>query len=137
MENWFEDYRQRVKINRAIGLVIALTPVAFYLMAWVFSSVEVEITSIIMTFIAIIFAPSMLLSCNKYRRYNGHLIVLYIAPIKNYLIIDGVLQSEGGPFQHDYYGELPSGEQVHAKLGSFGNVKFAIGNFDNKNIQFF
>lgn len=137
MEPWFEEYRARVIVYRVISLFLVLFPVVFFLLAWLLESKGLRITGIITTIVAIVFALPLLFSCNKYRRYNGHLIVFHIGPIKNYLIIDGVLQSEGGPLQHNYYGELPDGTQVAVEFGSFGNVKFAVGDFNNHNIHFF
>ena len=73
-----------------------------------------------------------------WRRYNGYDICLYIGPIKNYLIIENEIQYEGGPFTRYYYGQLPDRTAVAVKITAvLGNVKFAIGEFNNINMSFF
>ena len=67
-----------------------------------------------------------------WRKYKNDYIIFYNGALKSFLIINDVIQSIGGGFQYDFYGELSDGTQVYAKVSAFsGSVKFAIGDFNN------
>jgi hypothetical protein len=57
------------------------------------------------------------------QKYSGYTVCFFIAPVKNYLIVEGELQSDGGPFQRRYYGQLPDGTSIVVKMSGFGQIR--------------
>ena len=67
-----------------------------------------------------------------WRKYNDNYIIFYNAAFRGYLIINGEVQSTGGAFQYDFYGQLPDGTDIYAKVSFWtGSIKFSISQFNN------
>ena len=76
-----------------------------------------------------------LLSANikmKIRYYNDNILCLYNGVFHGRFYINGVLMDEGGMFDYTYYGQLPTGEEVVAKMDAWsGDISIYIGNTTN------
>lgn len=140
--NWVNEYKNKAKQMKIIGLLIILftilTEVILILFTLnIFNEVWPALIFMGIAFLGICFSITFLMCKVVYRKYNDNYICLYIAPVKNYLVINNEVQYEGGAFTHHYYGQLRDGTNITVKLGSFGDVKFAIGDFNNLNHSFF
>ena len=130
---WIEKYQTRVLICKIMSITLYAVSIFLMIIGIMYENPWMAIP----WFLGIVFGSIFLFTKVTYRKCKEYYICFYVGPIKNYLIIEDEIQFEGGPFQHNYYGQLPDGTEVAAHLGSFGNVKFAIGSFNNQNISFF
>ena len=139
--NWVNKYKNKAKRMKLIGLFIFIFTILaeVKLISYTLDVNEPWPLLIFMgiAFWGIYFSVLFLLCKVVYRKYNNNYICFYVAPIKNYLVINNEVQYEGGPFTHYYYGQLRDGTDITVKLGYFGEVKFAIGYFNNFNLSFF
>ena len=139
--NWINKYKNKAKQMKIIGLLIILfTILAEVILILSTLDIHNEVWPALIfmgnVFLGICFSITFLMCKVVYRKYNDNYICLYIAPIKNYLVINDEVQYEGGPFTQHYYGQLRDGTDITVKLGAF-DVKFAIGDFNNFNHSFF
>ena len=140
--NWVNKYKNKAKKMKLLGVLWFLVTVLAEVI-YVYSVRDVKNVTwpafIIfgIAWLGLSMAITCLMCKVVYRKYNDNYICLYIAPVKNYLVINDEVQYEGGPFTHHYYGQLRDGTDITVKLGSFGDVKFAIGDFNNFNHSFF
>ena len=140
--NWINEYKNKAKKMKLLGLLFVLfttlAEIAFiYSVRDVVNEVWPAFIVLGIAWVGLTISITCLMCKVVYRKYNDNYIGLYIAPVKNYLVIHDEVQYEGGPFTHHYYGQLRDGTDITVKLGSFGDVKFAIGAFDNHNLSIF
>ena len=140
--NWVNKYKDKAKKMKLLGVLwFLVTVLAEVIFVYSVRDVKKDAWPAFIFFgiagLGLYMALACLMCKVVYRKYNDNYICLYIAPVKNYLVINDEVQYEGGPFTHHYYGQLRDGTDITVKLGSFGNVKFAIGAFNNFNHSFF
>lgn len=140
--NWINEYKNKAKKMKLLGLLFVLftilAEIAFiYCVRDVVNEVWPAFIVLGIAWVGFCISIMCLMCRVVYRKYNDNYICLYIAPVKNYLVINDEVQYEGGPFTRHYYGQLRDGTDITVKLGSFGDVKFAIGDFNNFNHSFF
>ena len=144
--NWVERYKSKVRKMRWAGFALLLATIFSYVLFFVAigngyvgdDTWYIPVLLVVIPWL-VVFPASVLMLCTKvvHRKYNGSHICFYVAPIKNYLIIDDEIQYEGGPGTHYYYGQLPDGTDVAVKVTIWGDVKFAMGSTNNIGISFF
>lgn len=135
---WIDKYVEKAQKYKKYGVIIIVCTLlftVFAIAAGVFCGLTVDINMdpLVPVFVVIyliwVFAPalfislSLLLSQVVRQKYRGYTICFFIAPVKNYLIIEDELQSFGGPFQRRYYGQLPDGTSIVVKMGGFGKIR--------------
>ena len=142
--NWINKYKRKARKTKTTGVVLLLVSIICFVSGM--ALIDSDISDGWFAFIMIGWFVNLWVSLfclfgSKvvYRKYNNDYICVYIAPIKNYLIINNEVQYEGGMamWSQYLYGQLPDGTDVAVKLSGFGDVKFAIGSFNNHNVSFF
>ena len=140
---WINEYKKKVKKDKLKGLYILLATIIIFVTMLIAANNSYKnedlfgAIAVFTVFIGVFCSATFLMCKVVYRKYNNEYICLYVAPVKNYLIINNEVQYEGGPFTRYYYGQLSDGTDVAVKISGFGDVKFAIGSFNNHNISFF
>ena len=137
---WIDEYKKTVLIIKGLclGLVVISVAVSVALIFGVGATNSITVAWNILASIIVMVSVIVLLGTRiVWRRYKGYYICFYMSPIRNCLIIQNEIQFVGGWTQLNYYGELPDGTQVMVKLGFLGNVKFAIGDFNNLSAELF
>lgn len=145
--NWVERYKSKARKTRWAGFALLLISIFFYGLFFFFVPLGNANLSDDAWWLALIMfvvpnvglVASVMMLCTKvvHRKYNGSHICFYVAPIKNYLIIDDEIQYEGGPDTRYYYGQLPDGTDVAVKVTIWGDIKLAMGSTNNIGISFF
>ena len=140
--NWINEYKKKAKKMKLVGVLLLIVTV---LAEGIFIYSVRDVVNVVWPAYIVLGIPVLgismaiwFLMCKVvYRKYNDNYICLYISLVKNYLVINDEVQYEGGSFTHHYYGQLRDGTDITVKIGSFGDVKFAIGGFNNFNHSFF
>ncbi len=140
--DWINYYKDEVKKYKRIGGILLLSSIAMTVMGIAVVTQTGNALAGILALVSMLalFPVSIFILLGvklSYRRYKDVYIALYFGLMKNYLIIDGEVQFEGGIAQYSYYGQLGDGTEVLAKVSVWsGDVQFIIGTEENYNIRY-
>ena len=132
---WVLELKKEVVRKRVITMLIGvILSVIAAIVGWCLEPKHLEVGFIVGGIALGVFLPfGGILALGikiRIRHYNGNVICLYSGILHGRLFINGELVDEGGMFDWNYYGQLPTGEEVVAKMTT-GGFTFYIGNATN------
>ena len=139
---WVKQYQKKARCGKLTYLLIIICIIIVNVLGILYTEHYggwwiAPVISFSLPLIIFLFAFMVTQFTVTWRKYNDHYIIFYNAAFKGYLIINGEVQSTGGAFQYDFYGQLPDGTDIYAKVSVWtGSIKFSIGQFNNNIITY-